>query len=151
MADLTQWKNKRGKEIDYFREGMENLFDNFFKRFPFSRLEQERFEYPRVDVSETKNLVIVKAEIPGLDPKELEILVRGNTLIIEGERKEEKEEKDENYHRVERYYGSFSREIPIPAEVVADKIQASYKNGVLKIELPKSETAKKQKIKIEVK
>jgi HSP20 family protein len=103
---------------------------------------------PALDVSETKDKLIVKAELPGIDPKDVEISLRGNVLTVKGEKKEEKEE---NYHLVERRYGSFVRSVRLPVDVEEDKIEASYKKGVLKVVLPKTEKAKKKEIKIEVK
>jgi HSP20 family protein len=93
---------------------------------------------------------VVKAEVPGMDPKHIDISLSDGVLTIKGEKKEEKEEKEANYHLVERSYGAFSRSIRLPSEVQSDKINASYKNGVLKITLPKSEEAKKKEIKIKV-
>jgi HSP20 family protein len=92
----------------------------------------------------------VKAEVPGLEPKDIDISLSDGLLTIKGEKKQEREEKEENYHLVERSYGSFARSIRLPNEVQSDKIDASYKNGVLKIVLPKSEEAKKKEIKIKV-
>lgn len=92
----------------------------------------------------------MKAEIPGMDQKEIDISFANGILIIRGEKKQEKEEKEENYHMVERRYGVFSRSIRLPHEVQSDKIKANYKDGVLRITLPKSEEAKKKAIKIKV-
>ena len=105
---------------------------------------------PSLDVSETKNNIVVKAEAPGVDPKDIDISLMGDVLTIKGEKRQEKEEKDQNYHRVERSYGVFTRSVRLPQEVQSDKIEASYKNGILKITLPKSEEAKKKEIKIKV-
>jgi HSP20 family protein len=105
---------------------------------------------PSLDVSETKNNIVVKAEAPGVDPKDIDISLMGDVLTIKGEKRQEKEEKDQNYHRVERSYGVFTRSVRLPQEVQSDKIEASYKNGILKITPPKSEEAKKKEIKIKV-
>jgi len=101
-------------------------------------------------VAETKNDIVVKAEMPGLDPKDIDISLSDGLLTIKGEKKQEREEKEENYHLVERSYGSFARSVRLPGEIQSDKISASYKNGVLKVTLPKSEAAKKKEIKIKV-
>jgi len=93
--------------------------------------------------------VVVKAELPGMDPKEIDISLHDNVLTLRGERKQEKEEKDENYHRVERSYGAFVRSFRLSAEVESEKVDASYKDGVLTIKLKK--TAKSAAKKIEVK
>jgi HSP20 family protein len=101
-------------------------------------------------VAETKNDVVVKAEVPGMDPKDIDISLSNGVLTIKGEKKQEREEKEENYHLLERSYGSFTRSVQLPGEVQSDKISASYRNGVLKVTLPKSEEAKKKEIKIKV-
>lgn len=104
---------------------------------------------PSLDVSETKDNIVVKAEVPGIEPKDIDISLTGDVLNIKGEKKQEKEEKDEDYQRTERSYGAFTRSVRLHQEVQSDKIEANYRNGVLKITLPKSEEAKKKEIKIE--
>jgi HSP20 family protein len=101
-------------------------------------------------VSETEDTLVVKAEIPGMDAKDIDISLANDVLTIKGEKKQEKEEKDENYHRVERSYGAFSRTIRLPVDVQNDKIKANHRDGVLKITLPKSKKAKSKEIKIKV-
>ena len=103
-----------------------------------------------LDVSETKNDLVVKAEVPGMDAKDIDISLSDGVLTIKGEKKQEKEEKEDDYHLVERSYGAFVRSVRLPREVLDDKVNASYKDGVLKITLPKSEEAKKKEIKIKV-
>ena len=93
---------------------------------------------------------VVKAELPGIDPKDIDISLSDGMLILKGERKSEKEEKDEDYHLVERSYGTFYRSVRLPREVQSNKINASYKDGVLKITLPKTGETKKKEIKIKV-
>ena len=105
---------------------------------------------PSLDVAETKNEIVVKAEVPGMDPKDIDVSLSDGILTIKGEKKQEKEKKEEDYHLVERSYGSFTRSVQLPAQVRSDKIQASHKNGVLRIVLPKSEEAKKKEVKIKV-
>ena len=105
---------------------------------------------PSVDVSETKNDIVVKAELPEMDPKDIDITLSDAHLMIKGQKKHEKEEKDEDYHFVERSYGSFVRAVHLPKQVKNEKISASYKNGVLTIVLPKSEEAKTKEVKIKV-
>ena len=101
-------------------------------------------------VSEAKGDLVVKAELPGIDPKDIDISLDEGVLTIKGEKRQEKEEKQEGYHLIERRYGSFTRSIRLPGEIQNERINASYKNGVLKITLPKSEEAKKREIKIKV-
>jgi len=99
---------------------------------------------PKVDVSETKDSVVVKAETPGMEAKDIQVSLQENVLTITGEKKQEKEEKekDERYHRVERSYGSFSRSMRLPAGVESGKVNATFKNGVLTVTLPKTASAK---------
>jgi len=104
---------------------------------------------PAVDVYETDHEVVVKAELAGVDPKDVDVRVEEGTLYLKGERKFEKEAKEGGYHRVERSYGSFMRSFAMPAGVDADKATAEYKHGVLTLTLPKREEAKPKTIKIE--
>jgi HSP20 family protein len=103
---------------------------------------------PSVDIFETEGEIVVKAELPGMDRKDIALHLENNVLSIRGERRFEKETKEENYHRIERSYGNFSRSFSIPATVDEEKIRADYKDGVLKIILPKKEQAKPKQIKI---
>ncbi|MFQ6077797.1 MAG: Hsp20/alpha crystallin family protein [Thermodesulfobacteriota bacterium] len=145
--ELTRYRPFR--ELTTLRDEMDKLWEGFFGEWP--SVEPFRREWaPSLDVSETKNNIVVKAEVPGMDAKDIDISLANDVLTIRGEKKQEKEEKDENYHRVERSYGAFARSVRLPQEVQSDKIKANYKNGVLKITLPKSEEAKKKEVKIKV-
>jgi HSP20 family protein len=151
--ELAVWKPlKEWAPFDFeqMRRDMDRLWDSFFERGIRRGAGEEGQWYPSLDVAETKNDVVIKAEVPGMDPKDIDISFSGGVLTIKGQKKQEKEEKEENYHLIERNYGSFTRSIVLPMEVQNDKINASYKNGVLKIILPKSEEAKKKEIKIKV-
>ncbi len=101
-------------------------------------------------MSETKDSFIVKAELPGLDAKDVEVSISGDVLSIKGEKKKE-EEKNEHHYRAERYYGSFKRSFQLPSSVKADKIEATFDKGVLKVTVPKVEEAKKKEITVKVK
>lgn len=101
---------------------------------------------PSVDLSETDNEVDVKMDLPGMKPDDIDIHVRNNVLTIRGERKEETEEKNRTYHRIERRSGSFSRTVTLPTEVDEDSVKATYKDGVLTISLPKAKAAQVKKI-----
>jgi HSP20 family protein len=103
---------------------------------------------PSVDIYETDNEITVKAELPGLEQKDISLNLENNVLTLKGERRFEKETKQENYHRIERAYGTFSRSFAIPATVDDEKIRADYKDGVLAITLPKKEQIKPKQIKI---
>jgi len=146
--EISPWKPFR--DLERMRREMDRLWDSFFEGKPSRKVEEVGEWLPSLDVSETKNDVVVKAELPGMDPKEIDISLADGILSIKGEKKQEKEEKEENYHLIERSYGSFVRSVRLPREVQSDKINASYKNGILKVTLPKSEEAKKKEIKIKV-
>jgi HSP20 family protein len=103
---------------------------------------------PSVDVFENENEVVFKAELPGMNAKDIEVKLENNVLTLKGERQFEKETKEENYHRVEREYGTFSRSFALPTAVNGDKVTAEYKDGVLKIILPKKEEIKPKPIRI---
>lgn len=103
---------------------------------------------PAVDIFENDNEVVIKAELPGMAAKDIEVRLENNVLLLRGERHFEKEAKEENYYRVEREYGTFSRSFTLPAAVDGDKVKAEYKDGVLKIVLPKKEEKKAKPITI---
>lgn len=124
------------------------FFDRFFDGFGLPEMADEKQWLPTVDISETDSHVIVRAEVPGMDKNDISITMSGGLLTIQGEKKQEKEEEKENYRVVERRYGSFSRRLRVPNGVDADKIEASYKDGVLKVAIPKSESEKSRKIEI---
>jgi len=105
---------------------------------------------PPVDIYETEDAIVLKAELPGVDPKDVEVRVEDNTLYLKGERQFEKEVKEQNYHRVERSYGSFARSFSLPNSISADKVKAEYKDGLLTLTMPKREEAKPKTIKIDV-
>ena len=129
---------------------MDNLWNRFFGETPLARRAAEEW-WPSVDMSETKDSFIVKAELPGLDAKDVEVSISGDVLTIKGEKKKEVEEKDEHHYRAERYYGSFQRSFQLPVGVQADKVEAAFDKGILRITLPKVEEAKKEEIQIKVK
>lgn len=135
--------------VDVLSRDMNHIWDRFFGS-DLNIRPWEKGWVPSLDVSETKDKLIVKTEIAGVDPKEIDIKISGDVLTIKGEKKEEREEKDESYHLMERRYGAFSRSIQLPIEVEEKKIKANYKNGVLKITLPKSEKSKAKATKIAI-
>ena len=146
--DVTPWKPFR--ELERVRREMDRLWDSFFDERLTRRGEEVREWLPSVDVAETDKDIVVKAEIPGIDPNDIDISLANDLLTIKGEKKQEKEEKEENYHLVERSYGVFTRSVRLPGQVQNDRISASYKDGILKVTLPKSEETKKKEIKIKV-
>jgi HSP20 family protein len=103
-----------------------------------------------MDVAETKETLVVKLEVPGLDPKDIQLELQENLLTVKGEKKQEKEEKDERYHRVERTYGAFARTVRLPVAVEGSKVTATFKNGLLTVTLPKTPAAKGNPIPLKV-
>jgi HSP20 family protein len=162
ITDLIPWRWNEKKlpvrrdEFDdpfyAMQRDMDQFFDNFFgKEFGLSPWSSFGAFSPQVDVSETEKEFKVTAELPGLDENNVEVSLSRNMLTISGEKKQEKEDKRENYYHVERSYGSFKRSIPLSAEVEADKVEASFKNGVLSVTLPKTAEAQRQTKRITVK
>ena len=136
MRSLMPWSGMTGLKQD-----MDRVLDRFFES-RWDELPALGDWMPKVDVSETKDSVVVKADTPGMDVKDIQVSLQENVLTITGEKKQEKEEKDERYHRVERSYGSFTRSMRLPAGVEAGKVNAAFKNGVLTVTLPKTAAAK---------
>ncbi|HET6514498.1 MAG TPA: Hsp20/alpha crystallin family protein [Thermodesulfovibrionales bacterium] len=133
------------------RREMDTLFDNFFRGFDMEPFEGRFGAFsPRVDVTEKDKEIKVSAELPGMDEKDINVSIHDNMLTIEGEKKEEKEDKGKDYYRIERSYGSFSRTIPLPLEVETDKVEATFKKGVLVVTLPKTAKAVAETKKIAV-
>lgn len=106
---------------------------------------------PAVDIFETENELVLKADLPDVKLEDIEVRVENQTLTLKGERQFEKDENTRGYHRIERNYGTFVRSFTVPASVDAEKVAAEYKNGVLSVKLPKKEAAKPRQVKIEVK
>jgi HSP20 family protein len=124
---------------------MEEAFGRFF---PAWSEERGQAWMPAVDMIDEKEEIVVKADLPGLDQKDIEVTVQDGTLIIRGERKEEKEEKKEDYYYAERSYGSFMRSLSLPKGVDAEKVKATFKKGVLEVHLPKAKEAKGKTIEV---
>ena len=115
-----------------------SLFENMFNDFPFTSYTSEQKDswIPAVDILEKEGNLILRAELPGMSEKQIDLKLEGNTLTLKGERKMDKEDKKDNYHRVESFYGSFTRSFRLPETVDLEKISADYKNGVLTITIP---------------
>ena len=143
---IVRWEPFR--DLLSTQDRFNRLFNDTFSRFFDEGDLGARAWAPPVDVYETEHDVVLKAELPGVDPKEVEVRVEDGTLYLKGERKFENEVKQDNYHRIERAYGSFVRSFPLPSSVDAEKANAQYKNGVLTLTLPKREEAKPKTIKI---
>lgn len=129
-----------------------DIFDRFFNDLELPDVfGEERVLVPAFDISETEKEYVITGEIPGVYPKDLDLTLTDGCLTIKGEKKQEDEEKNENYHRVERHYGSFQRSFRIPDKVKTDELDATYKDGILKITLPKAETREVKKIEVKEK
>jgi HSP20 family protein len=126
---------------------MERLFDRFFEPDNGESFAMGEWA-PRLDLSETKDALIVKVEAPAIDPKEIQVSFMEGVLTVKGEKKAEKEDKDEKYYRVERTYGSFSRSVRLPVPVDENKVNATFKNGLLIVTLPKTPAARSTAIPI---
>jgi HSP20 family protein len=135
MRALTPWTGTTG-----LRKDMERLIERFFD--PTGEMPALGTWEPRLDIAETKDALTIKAEMPGVKPEEIQLSLQDGVLTIKGEKEEEKEEKDQHYHRVERSYGSFMRSVRMPAPVDAGMVTAAFKNGVLTVTLPKTAEAK---------
>jgi len=136
MRALMPWTG-----MTSLKNEMDRLFDRFF--------EPRWEEFPAVgewapslDLSETKDAFVVKAEVPGMDPKDIQVSLQENLLTIKGEKRQEREEKEERYHRIERSYGAFTRSMRLPVAVDGMKVDAKFKNGLLTVTLPKTPGAK---------
>ena len=162
VRDIIPWRRRENADAlasrDFFNdtfmklhEDMNKLFDNFFTNTGLERSMNSGFAWsPSVDVKETESSIEVSAELPGLGEDDIEVSLDNDSLVLRGEKREEREENTEGFHRVERSYGSFYRRIPVPAAVDEEKIEAKFEKGVLKVMLPKTEKAveKSNKIKL---
>ena len=148
MTLITRWDPFR--EFVTLQDRMNRLFrDSYGSEGREEALTTTTFA-PPVDVYEDEHNIALKIEVPGIDEKDIDVRIENNTLTVHGERKFEKEEKEENYRRVERQYGSFTRTFTLPNTVDAEKAQADYDKGVLKITLAKKAEAKPKQIKVNV-
>ena len=141
---LVRWKPERS---------LARTFDDIFNDLAFNWLEYPEYSNwnPDVDIVEHSNNYTLTMDLPGLKKDDVNISVKNNLLRISGEKKNEKEEKQKNYHRRERYFGKFERVFNLGNEIDKEKVEANFKDGVLKIDLPKAETAKPKEIEVKVK
>lgn len=144
---LTLWEPF--SELVTMRDDVDRLFDTFFGRKPQTTTDE--FWQPAIDIEENNGNLMVRAEIPGMNKDDIKVSVKEDLLKISGERKQKNETKEKTFHRIERSYGKFVRIIRLPSEVDADKVKASYKDGVLNVTLPKPESMKPKQIDVEIK
>ena len=131
------------RTLDPWFGGNDKFFDDFF-RVPARSTGSAQAFYPSVDIKEDDKQIVLTSDLPGIDQKDIKVTVEDGTLTLSGERKFEKSAEEENFHRVERSFGSFERSFSLPETVDEDKIVASYKNGVLELTLPKTKPDIKQ-------
>ena len=146
MALIRYKRDDPWRALDTLQEEIGRLFNTRFLKAPAI---YEEILAPSVDVWEDKDNVYVEADIPGFDQKDIHLDLKGDSLIISAKKEETKEEKKKNYYYSERYQGSFYRGITLPGNVDQSSVKATYKNGVLKVKLPKKEEAKNREIKID--
>lgn len=132
------------------RDSFNRFFNEAVTNFMNAEETQPKKWTPAVDIYETESNLVLKSELPGIDPKDVEVRIENGTLYLKGERKQESDVKDENYHRIERSYGSFTRTFSLPSSVDVDNVKAEFKDGVLTLTLAKREAAKPKTVKINV-
>ena len=151
---VTPWRPFMG--LTGWERDMDRMLEDFFGRRARPWLErgfgtgEMEAKPPVVDVFEEKDDIVVKAELPGMEKDNIQVNLTDHTLTIKGEKKKVEEIKKENYYRAERSYGSFLRTLDLPNEVRADKVKASFKNGILEVRMPKTEEAKAKEVKVKV-
>jgi len=136
------------RDLNLLQDRMNRLFEDANRNWKSDEPASTTTWSPAVDIFETESEIVVKAEVPGMDRKDITLNLENNVLTLRGERRFLKETKEENYHRIERSYGGFSRAFSIPVTVDDEKIRADYQDGVLKIVLPKKEQLRPKQIKI---
>jgi HSP20 family protein len=147
MTLLPVRKRERERSsLARLHDEMDDLFRSFFEDADMPILRRGR--WPAIDIAENDNEFVVKAEVPGCKAEDIDISVHGNTVSISGEKKEQQQKKEKGYYHSERYYGSFRRDLNLPAGLDTDKIEATCKDGVLILTLPKSEKAKAVKVNV---
>ncbi len=146
---LTPWRGMWELRFPTLKDEMDKLFEDFFGK-SFFPLTGEGGWLPAVDIHETKKEVVITMDVPAIDPKEVSISIADDRLTIKGERKREEETKEETCYRTERVYGTFQRIVQLPVEVVGDKAKATYKDGVLKITVPKSQKSTPKEVKVAI-
>jgi len=146
---LIRWDPFR--EMSSLQERMNRLMSDFRTRSPFGEEEMAQGSWiPAVDIYETKESIVLNVELPGVTKEDIALEVKDSTLTIKGEKKLEKNVTEENFHRMERSYGSFTRAFTLPSTVQQDKVKAKFRDGILEIMLPKAEEARPKQIKVDV-
>jgi HSP20 family protein len=148
LAEMSRWQRDMERMFGNFFTGrVHPLFDE--RWWPGSSLGPQESSLD-LDLYEDKDAIVVKAELPGMSKDDIQISITDNVLTIKGEKKKQEADEGQDYYRAERVYGSFIRTVSLPTEINPEKVQATFRNGVLEIRLPKSEQAKKKEIKVKV-
>jgi HSP20 family protein len=143
---LVRWDP--GRELDSLQSDMSRLFDSFFGGRTANGGSARRW-IPAMDLVETEDHLVLRADLPGIDEKDLEIEVKDGVLTVSGERKAEHEEKSEGFYRAERAFGHFSRSLSLPDGIDADQVNATFDRGVLEVKIPKPEETKPRRVQID--
>jgi HSP20 family protein len=152
---IERWKPQRGllpwnpyMDIADMERQVDRIFGDSLFPSIWSRIPESKAWFPDLDVFEKDGKFVIKAEIPGMEEKDIDVSIDGDVLTIKGEKKIEQEVKEEDYYRSERSYGSFSRSIPLLSSIDKEKVEADYHNGVLEVTLPKIAAARPKKVKV---
>ena len=151
LNELSPWHSMDDLALEFTH--MQREIDRIFDRVRTGAKDdgQSSFWIPPVDIVERENDYFVRVELPGVNKSDVKITAKNDVLTIKGEKKMEVEKKEDNFHRIERSYGTFQRSFTLPSSVMSDKIEASYNDGILTISLPKSEETKPREIEVKVK
>lgn len=144
---IIPWTRRNQNELSRLHNDMDTLFDQFFGGL--DRPFQGYKAWPAIDVADQDGQIVVRAEVPGMKPEDVDISVYGDTLTLSGEKKESQEHKGNGWYHKETAYGSFRREVALPTEIDENKVEAVYKDGVLSVTLPKAEKTKAVKVKVQ--
>ena len=146
MHDLDIWKNQ---QISRLKRDMDRLFDSIWDEFGLSLPSRTGRTAPSIDLIRTKDNLIVRVELPGVKPEDIDISIKDDNLRIKGEIRQESIENGSDYQKIERRYGSFSRTIKLPCRVEIDDVKANFDNGILEIKMPRCTPEEKRTVKIE--
>ena len=144
---IQRWNPAR--DFARLQDEVNRLFDNFSDR-PAQGTAGERMWLPAVDVRETKDEIVLSFDVPGMTEKDIQLSIIGDLMTVKGERRFERDDTQDTYHRVERVYGKFERTVQLAMPVQTDKVKATYRDGVLEVKLPKVEEVKPREIKIDL-
>ena len=148
MSELVLWKKQ---ELDKLRKDLDLLFRRFRRGFGVPRSLLEAGESFSTELSETEDMLVLSTDLPGIKPEDIEVSVTEDTLNLKAEAREDSVDKEENFQRIEKRYRSFSRSISLPCRIVAEEVKATYKDNILRIELPRCKPKKARGVIVEMK